>query len=160
MSVYCDIDTDISAGFNDSRYRCTIPRPIIISGKPDSDSDHIRYTDIGVTANRYCVIACSDGVNIEPDIGDDVVRCSLPWARGWLSSCWRLFEIARRGMPSGTLATFDIERRTFDIGILRIARRSREVKAGIPCSYGAGRRGFYPCQPQRTKLAFFPPLAT
>ncbi len=27
------------------------------------------------------------------------------------------------------------------------ARSSREVKAGIPCSFGAGRRGFDPRQP-------------
>jgi hypothetical protein len=39
------------------------------------------------------------------------------------------------------------------------ARRSREVKACIPCSSGAGRRGFDPRQPRRTKRAFFPPLA-
>jgi hypothetical protein len=39
------------------------------------------------------------------------------------------------------------------------ARRSREVKAGIPCSSGAGRRGFDPRQLRRTKRAFFPPLA-
>jgi hypothetical protein len=39
------------------------------------------------------------------------------------------------------------------------APRSREVKAGIPCSSGAGRRGFNPRQLRRTKSAFFPPLA-
>ncbi len=37
--------------------------------------------------------------------------------------------------------------------------RSREVKAGIACSSGAGRRGFDPHQLQRTTRAFFPPLA-
>ncbi len=36
---------------------------------------------------------------------------------------------------------------------------TREVKAGIPCSSGAGRRGFNPRQLRRTKHAFFPPLA-
>jgi hypothetical protein len=39
------------------------------------------------------------------------------------------------------------------------AHRSREIKAGIPCSSGAGRRGFDPRQLHRTKRAFFPPLA-
>ncbi len=37
--------------------------------------------------------------------------------------------------------------------------RSREVKAGIPCSSGAGRCGFDPRQLRRTKRVFFPPLA-
>ncbi len=35
----------------------------------------------------------------------------------------------------------------------------REVKAGAPCSSGAGRRGFDPRQLLRTRRAFFPPLA-
>jgi hypothetical protein len=39
------------------------------------------------------------------------------------------------------------------------APRSREVKAGIPCSSGVGWRGFDPRQPRRTKRALFPPLA-
>ncbi len=39
------------------------------------------------------------------------------------------------------------------------ADRGRVVKADIPCSLGGGRRGFDPRQLQRTKRAFFQPLA-
>ncbi len=39
----------------------------------------------------------------------------------------------------------------------RCEDHSREVKGGIPCSSGAGRRGFDPRQLRRTTRAFFPP---
>jgi hypothetical protein len=113
--------TPISAYVRRYRYIVILtPIPALISMKPDigvhpisgiptSGIPNIGYTPISgypiSTIYRYRISRYRDtryrvytDIGIS-DIGHDFSRFCLPGARrGWLSGCWRLFEIAREGM--------------------------------------------------------------
>ncbi len=69
------------------------------------------------------------------------ILCMTPHASVTAPDCCLATQSIENGLDSISLMTIRV------YNIFLFTRSSRDVKAGIPCSIGAGRRGFDPSQP-------------